>query len=446
MPERYDLEIVNGNIITSQGTFKGSIAIKDGKIKAISEEPIGYSDRIINATGLYVLPGMIDEHVHCMDPGETEREDFPHCTKAAAVAGVTTIIEHTHSNPVRKVEDLIKKREYLSKRSLVDFGLAAHVWPEYLEELKPLWNSGISFFKVFTLTTHGIPGLSNDELLNVFSRISSFDGRILVHCEDSSIISGNERRLKITNNIADYMQMWRSKEAERVAVGSACLIAYLTKAHITIAHVSHPEVIKIVDAFRNLGANINVETCPQYLFLNYEKLKELGKLGKFTPPARSHEDNKGLIEMINKGKVDIIASDHAPSTKEQKLKGDLKEIPFGIPGIQTTFYLMLTLVKKGLITMERLVKLYSENPARILGLYPRKGSISLGSDADLVLVDLNKEWIVSDEKIISKAGWSPYSGEKVFGKVIYTLLRGKIIVENEEVVAEPGIGRFVSRD
>lgn len=210
----FDLEILDAEIVTSTQRFTGSVSVKDGKIAAISEYPLKNAHQYISANGLTLVPGMIDQHVHFMDPGETEREDFIQGSMAAAAGGVTTVVEHTHGYPVRDVKTFNEKVEHLSNRSLVDFGLTAHVFPEDIGKLKPLWDSGIMMFKIFTCATHGIPTMNNDQLYRVFEEISSFNGTCLVHCEDDSITEGNEIRLKEDGRIDNgIISEWRSEVA-----------------------------------------------------------------------------------------------------------------------------------------------------------------------------------------------------------------------------------------
>lgn len=430
--------------MSSSETYKGCISIKDGKIAAYSELPIGKAKQTIDADGLYLLPGMIDQHVHFMDPGENDREDFIHGSSAAAAAGVTTVIEHTHGYPIKNVSDFLHKKDYLSDRSIVDFGLAAHLWPGFFEEIQPLWKNGISYFKAFTCTTHGVPGLNNSQLLKAFSLVAKAGGAILAHCEDDSLTHANEEQLRYLNRIdGRVIQEWRSKEAEEIAVSNVVFIARMTGAQVTIAHVSHPLIIELVMQARQSGASVYTEICPQYMFLNDKILETRGSFGKFTPPARTESEATELLRLLAEGKIDILSTDHAPSTKEQKLDGDIWTTHFGLPGIDMTFPMMLTAVNEGKISLNRVVQIYSENPARRLGLYPRKGSLHVGTDADFVLVDLNKKWLIKDENIKSKAGWTPYSGMTCRGKAMMTFVRGQLVMEKDKIMANPGYGRYV---
>lgn len=430
----FDLEIVNTKIVTATNEFNASISIKDGKIAAISKHPLNKAHQTIKADGLVTLPGMIDQHVHFMDPGETDREDFLHGSKAAATGGVTTVIEHTHAFPVRNVKTFDEKINHLKNRSYVDFGLTAHVFPEDLGYLHELWDRGIMMFKMFTCTTHGIPTLSNDDLYRALQEIASFDGLALVHCEDDSITAGNEKRLKdALRNDFGIISEWRSESAEQIAVATVALMARLTNAKTTIAHISHPLIVELIKREQQEGARLYGEMCPQYLFLNDEIVKEKGPFAKFTPPARSKEKSHELRKIFQEGHLQLLSSDHAPSTVEQKLEGNIWDCNFGLPGVETTLPMMLSLVNDGEISLQDIVKIYSENPAKILGLYPKKGNITVGVDADFVLIDMKKKWTIRNENIVSKAGWTPFDGKEITGKPMYTIVRGNIVLEDGKI-------------
>lgn len=442
----FDIEIINTIIVSSTNSYKGCISVKDGKIAAITQFPLNNAKTTIDADGLHLVPGMVDQHVHFMDPAETDREDFIHGSSAAAAGGITTVIEHTHAAPVRSVKAYDDKIAHLSKRSLIDYGLTAHVFPEDLGNLKALWDQGVTLFKIFTCTTHGIPTLNNDELFRAFQEIASFDGRCLVHCEDDAITEGNELRLKQANRLDhEIISEWRSETAEDIAVANVALMARMTGATVTIAHISHPFVIDLIKREQAEGAKLYAEVCPQYLFLTADDVKEKGPFGKFTPPARSAASSNKLLELINDGSIQLLSTDHAPSTIEQKKSGTIWDCNFGLPGVETTLPLLLNLVNEGKITLERVVELYSEMPARVLGLHPRKGAIIVGADADLVLIDLKKKWTIRNEDILSKAGWSPYDGMECNGKPVVTMVRGNIVYEHDKIVGTPGVGQPVSK-
>jgi dihydroorotase len=440
----HDLVVSGGLVVSPSASTHANLVIDDGRIVALTmDTPM--ARREINADGLLVLPGMVDEHVHFMDPGPTEREDFITGSSAAAVGGVTTVIEHTHAQPVRTPEFLTGKSRYLAGRSLVDFGLAAHVWPEDISQLPAMWAAGATLFKVFTCTTHGVPAMLPGKLLELLRTVASFDGLCLVHCEDETITGEAEERLRRAGRTDPRLILeWRSREAEQIAVDVAATIARWSGARVIIAHASQPEVVDIAARERARGGRIRVETCPQYLYLREEEIDTEGPFRKFTPPARSESESDGLWDLIARGVIDHIQTDHAPATREQKLEHNIWECHFGLPGIETTLTMLLEGVAAGRITIEQLVSLYSERPARTLGLYPRKGALLPGSDADFVLVDPTYERELRNEDVVSKAGWTPYHGRHVHGRPMLTAVRGQVIAENGNVVNEHRVGRYLS--
>jgi dihydroorotase (multifunctional complex type) len=443
---KFDCEITNATIVDPKGHYRGTIVISGQKVAGILEEPLGNAARTIDAEGLVALPGMVDQHVHFMDPGDNAREDFIHGSSAAAVGGVTTVVEHTHSNPVLTAEDLREKREYLKDRSVIDFGLMAHVFPDTIKHVPALWEDGVAIFKAFTCTTHGVPGLLPDDLLHLFRSLFEAGARGLVHCEDEFITEDNEERLHAALR-KDYgvIPEWRSTEAELVAVNTVALLARLTGANITVAHASQPEVIDLVRRERELGAALSIESCPQYFYIDSDEVRKYGPTRKFTPPARDAPAGELMWKRLLRGQIDLISTDHAPSTLDQKFASDIWGCPFGLPGVETTLTLLLDAVAEGKLTLQTLVQTYSETPARLLGLYPRKGALHIGSDADVVLVDTEQEHILSNDSIISKAGWTPFDGRRVKGRPVMTMLRGQIVAENGKVAAEPGGGCFTIR-
>ena len=437
--------IKGGTVVEAGGQRVADVAIRDGQIQTVGPdlEPVG---QVIDASGLLVLPGMVDSHVHLMDPGPTEREDFPTGTRAAAAHGVTTIIEHTHAHPIRSVADLEDKVAYLAGRSNVDFALAAHTWPDRIDEMPALWDAGVAFFKMFTCTTHGVPALTGANLLAALSAVAMVDGRCLIHCEDETITAEAERVLKAAGrDDPAILYEWRNREAEIVALAAASALAETTGAKVTFAHVSSPDALAVVEAARSRGVDAAAEACPQYLTLREDEVLEQEALRKFTPPARIRNDGEAtaIWDRVRAGGYSHFSTDHAPSTLVQKMSGDIWEAPFGLPGIDTTLAFLIDAALGGEITMLDVVRMYSTVPAERYGLAPRKGQIAPLADADIVLVDPDGSWTVTDSDIISKAGWSPYSGRTFRGRVVATYLGG-VEVGRDGVAHEERRGRFVN--
>ncbi|MFQ5853584.1 MAG: dihydroorotase family protein [Candidatus Binatia bacterium] len=317
----YDLGIEGGTIVSMSGRLRANVYAQDGLVAAVTGERLEARERH-DVSGLFVLPGMIDGHVHFQDPGDTSREDFVSGSSAAAVGGVTTVIEHTHSNPVRSTRLLQEKIAHLKDRSVIDYGLAAHVWPDDVPRVEELWRAGVQFFKVFTCTTHGVPAVLPGKMLQLFRELARFDGICLVHCEDEFITTENELRLRSLGR-KDYgiLSEWRSREAEQTAVNTVALLARLSVAKTIIAHVSHPKVLDIIARDRLAGAKLWIESCPQYFYLSEADILKHGPYRKFTPPPRSEAEAQGLWERLAGGEITHISTDHAPSTLAQKAEG-----------------------------------------------------------------------------------------------------------------------------
>jgi len=438
-----DLAILGGTLVTSAGAVRAHLYVHHGRVAALTSERWPAREEV-DASGLLVLPGVVDAHVHFMDPGDVSREDFPTGSAAAAVGGTTTVIEHTHASPVVTPEDLRRKVDYLRGRSLVDFGLAAHAWKGRLQEAPEVWRAGALYVKAFSCTTHGVPGLSYADLWDLFRGLAAVGGVCLVHAEDESLTAEAEARLRRSGRTdGGVVPEWRNRQAEQVAVAAVCVLAKHATARVVLAHASSPEV---VDLARAVGG-VRVESCPQYFHLLEEEVQRHGAFRKFTPPARARteQDLEEMWRRLREGAIDYIATDHAPATRAQKVEGSVWEAHFGLPGVETTLTLMLNGAARGRLSLERLVQVLCETPARVYGLYPRKGALQPGSDADFVLVDAEREHVLSHERIVSKAGWTPYAGMRIRGAVVRTYVRGRLVAEEGRVVADPGWGRWVPR-
>jgi dihydroorotase (multifunctional complex type) len=434
----YELGIEGGEVVTGRDRFPANVYVEAGQIAAVVPDRRPARERV-DASALLVMPGMVDAHVHLMDPADTSREDFPAGTAAAARSGVTTVVEHTHARPVVSAADLADKRSYLAGRSRVDFALGAHAWPDRLDEIEGVWRAGAAFVKVFTCTTHGVPGFDAARLWRLFERAARCGAVCLVHAEDESMTASAEAELRAAGREdGGVIPAWRNREAELTALALTTLHARLAGARVVAAHVSSPQALETADG-------LLAETCPQYLTLLEDEVRELGALRKFTPPARARDtvELDAMWRALADRQIAYIASDHAPSTLEQKGAGSIWDVHFGLPGIDTTLAVLLDGAHAGRISYQRVADVYAETPARLYGLSPAKGRLEPGADADLVLVDPEERWTVRDEDVLSKAGWSPFAGKTFVGRAVRTYLRGTLVAGGGEVVAEPGSGRFL---
>lgn len=439
MSDAFDLAIEGGTVVGAAGRRRAHVYVAGGHIAAVSEERHDAARRV-DAGGLLVMPGMVDVHVHLMDPGDPSREDFPTGTSAAAVAGVTTVVEHTHARPVVTARDLVEKRDYLAGRSCVDFGLGAHAQPGREDVVAGVWRAGAAFLKAFTCTTHGLTGFTTAELRRLFVAAARAGAVCLVHCEDEALTADAERALRAAGrDDGGVIGAWRNLDAELVALATVGVLARRTGARAVCAHVGS------IEALEQLDGDVVVETCPQYLALHEAEAVEHGALRKFTPPARAHGDGDldAMWRALADARIDYVASDHAPSTLAQKSAGSIWDVHFGLPGVDTTLPVLLDAAAAGRLTYERVVEVYAERPAAIYGFGDRKGAIRPGFDADIALVDPGARWTVSDDAVVSRAGWSPFSGRTLAGHAVATYLRGELVAQDRQVVVEPGAGRFV---
>jgi dihydroorotase (multifunctional complex type) len=436
MPE-FDLGVEGGVVVSGRGRRRANVYIVDGRVAEVTEERRSARETA-DAADLLVMPGFVDAHVHFMDPADPSREDFPSGSAAAARAGVTTVIEHTHGRPVRTAADLAEKATYLADRSVVDFALGAHAWPGHSEDVGPAWRAGVAFIKAFTCTTHGIPGHDAAALFDLMTVAAESDATCLLHCEDESLTAGAEAHLRAAGRQdGGLIPEWRNRTAELVAVAVAALLARRTGARAVLAHASNTDVL-------DLAGSMTVESCPQYLTLMEAEAASEGAFRKFTPPARAGSPAalEAMWQALADGRIDYVSSDHAPSTRAQKSAGSIWDVPFGLPGIDTTSAVLLEGAHSGLITYERVVEVYAEAPARLYGL-KRKGTLEPGADADISLVGPQAAWTVGDNDILSKAGWSPFAGRTLHGRPLRTYVRGNPVAAEGAVIAAPGTGRFV---
>jgi dihydroorotase (multifunctional complex type) len=440
---KFDLAVRGGTVVTAEGRAHLDVHISGGRIALVG--PSQPAQEEIDASGLLVLPGMVETHAHLMDPGDPAREDFPSGTAAAVANGVTTILEHTHSHPVRTADDLAAKREHLTGRSWIDFGLVAHAWTGMADEAERLWREGAAYFKLFTCTTHGVPGHDAASLLEWFGRLARLRAHCLVHCEDEALTAAAEARLQEEGRSDPRVIVeWRNRNAEQVAAAVVGVLSRNTGAAVGIAHCSSPAVVALIERERAAGARLAAEACPQYFLLREQDIDRFGPLRKFTPPARARidADEDEMWRLLRAGQLTFMSSDHAPSTAAQKHESSIWQCHFGLPGLDSTMPLLLDAAGRGKLAMEDVVRVYSTAPARHYGLWPRKGALEAGADADLALVDPDAEWSLSDDRVRSKAGWTPYAGRSVRGRVVRTLLRGVTVAENGEPAGAPA-GRFL---
>ena len=344
---------------------------------------------------------------------------------------------------------LKEKKRLCKEQSLVDFALYGGALSTNLDDMPKLVEAGVVGFKtgLCDIVKSIFPRLNDAEILEVFKKVREIGSGVGVHAENDEIITYLTEKLQKSGRV-DPLAHGESRPviAELEATSRAILLAAEAGNRLHIFHMSIASGADLVQRAKAGGQAVTAETCPHYLVLNEDHVKELKAYGKMNPPIRSKEEVEKLWKALREGKIDNIASDHAPWPKEEKDKGDknIWNAPGGFPGIQSMLTLMLSEgVNKGRITLERLVALVCENPARIWKIYPQKGAIQLGSDADLTIVDLKREGVLRADKEYTRVGWTTYEGWRVKGFPVLTIVRGNVVAEDDAAVGKPGLGEFV---
>jgi len=453
---RFDLVIKSDKVFIDGRFIDGYIGIKNGIIATISKEKLE-ADEVIDAEGKMVLPGTIDPHVHIRAPGHDERETFESGSKDAALGGVTTIIEMPFASPPPHSPEIVKSRMNVAdKEVVVDIAFYGAAGTDYLNDVIPCSESGIVAFKTFlheALSGRekefiGLTAPNTGDQYELMEKIAQTGIMIGFHAEDNDMINKNIAKLRREGKTSPmYHGRSRPPVVEIVAASKVLLFAEKTGAKVEICHISTPEVVELVNEAKCKGVYAIAETCPHYLFLTENALNDVGVFAKCNPPLRSEEERQGMWEMVNDGSIDIIGSDHAPYTKEEKERGseDIFTPPAGFPGLSTRLPLLFTAVKEGKMELDRMVELICENPAKIFGLFPKKGTIALGSDADFVIFDPDKKDIISKDKMFTKCRDSAlaYDGWEVYGKPEKTIVRGKVVFDDGKIIVSPGYGEIV---
>ncbi|MDR2079537.1 MAG: dihydropyrimidinase [Treponema sp.] len=454
-----DLLIKNGRIVSSQGIFNGDIAIEGETITGIYRDAGSQKVRkVIDAGGKYLLPGVIDTHTHIEEPfqGLTPLETWASGSRNAAMGGVTTTLNFSIQDPGKKLMDKIREhKQRAGALSCIDFNFHG-VFTNYNDlenvskEIEELVAFGVPSIKAFTIYTGD--GLYADDwaLYNIMLEMKKYGGFVGIHAENMSIGENLQKRLKAEGKLnTKYWPMTKPNFVEAEAVQRVCLLAEETGVNLYVVHTSTKEGVDILSAYKRKGLPIYCETCPHYLFFTDEIYSKpgIGVWQIISPPLRKAADNERLLRGIAQGEVHIIGSDHNAYHKEPKEKGYAEKGMLGVsnggPGIlEGPSALYSGAVCTGRITLERLVQITSENPAKMFGLYPRKGVLAPGSDADIVIFDPRQKKTLGAD-LYQDMDWTVYEGMELTGFPSHTIVRGNIIVEDGVFKGKEGTGRFI---
>ncbi|MFC5971227.1 dihydroorotase [Halomarina salina] len=426
------------------------VRVRDGRIVTVGRNLQENDSRVVEANGNLLLPGVVDVHVHFREPGHSHKETWATGSRSAAAGGVTTVVDQPNTDPPTTTGAAFDEKANLAAKSLVDYGLNGGVTPDWDPDSlfeRPLFALG----EVFLADSTGDMGIDADLFRDALGRARDAGVPVTVHAEDADLFdesvlprstnASGERsdpRAARSREDADAWSAFRTADAEIAAVERACSVAEDVGTSIHVAHTSTPEA---VDHARSAG--MTCEVTPHHLYLSRDDYDDLGTFGRMNPPLRSEERRAALFDRLADGTVDMVATDHAPHTREEK-DASVWDAPSGVPGVETALPLLLESVRRGDLSYERVRDVTARNPARVFGL-DRKGRIHEGYDADLVLVDPEDSREIRGADLHSNCDWTPFEGKRgVFPK--WTMLRGEFVYERGEDGGEERFGEASGRN
>lgn len=444
--------IINGKIVTEQGVTEETLILDGGKIQAIltpeADASVLYPGcRVLDAGGQYVVPGGVDGHVHFGGFGTVPiADDFYTGSRAALAGGTTTVVDFCEPGEGEDPLECIRARKRCGQDSAVDYALHFTFTEDYRRELPRLPEilaEGITAFKAYTYYPHTslLPG----DFRAIMEAIHD-KGTLLVHAEEKSIIDCMKERFPADSSDMTALSLTRPNIAEQIAVESVLAIAKETGTRLCIAHASSRETAAIRRRERMAGnENFILESCPHYMQFTRKNMEgPNGALYTMNPPLRAREDADALMEAVLRGDISILSTDHCPYSRRYKLGTSYETVPCGVDGVQTRmqYYFSEAVLKRGL-SMPDFVRMTAANAARFYGLYPRKGVIAVGSDADLAFFDPAPSWTYTMEAVAGATDYSIFEGFPLQGKCTRTIKGGEVIMENGVVTAEKGSGTFL---
>jgi dihydropyrimidinase len=448
-----DILVKGGRVVDSGGVQEADLAIQDGKVAGLAQRGlISEANRTIEAEGKLVLPGVVDSHFHCRNRMAVPLvDDMLTGTRSAAYGGVTTVIAYVWGPSGEPFAQAIETfKEEAAGKAMTDFAIHCGLRPEMelLRGIPQVLDLGVYSFKFqmdYRRTGDGRM-LDPDHLVAGMDIVAQAGGMAIVHPEDGFLIDYlEERSIEGGKTGPGDFLLTRPALAEAMSARQVIRLSQVLNCPLYLVHLTCRESLAELVEGRERDAKLGAETQIQYLLLTDEVLHNRGPLGKIGPPLRSGEDHDALWDAVSKGIIETISSDHAPYLEQVKQAGDnIFDVPFGMPGVETL--LPLTYwegVAKGRISLTKMVEALAESPARRFGLYPRKGNLQRGADADVVIFDPDEEWTISAAGLHTAADFTPYQGWRIKGRVTGVLLRGEALLEDGKLAKTPGVGQFL---
>ncbi len=435
-----DLIIKDLKILLDGELVDRNILVDEGKIVGISKDA-RVADRSYEGRGRIAIPGGVDIHVHFRDPSSNEAEDFESGTFAAAHGGITTVVDMPNTTPpVATAEAFLEKRKIAEKKSYIDFGLYGGIGTKSIGNAVELAKAGALGIKTYMASQ--FPELSSygtKELRETMLDVSKAGVPFMIHAEDLEAAIGGDSESSVSHALK------RPPICESVAIARVLELARQLDIKVHICHLNSRAGLEVLKAFKSLGTSVTAETAPHYLSLTMEEMEKRGPYAKVDPPLRMKGDNEALLSGLKNRDIDLIASDHAPHPKEEKERGwdEMNAAPSGMPGVETTLPFLLDLFHKGRLGLSDIIRVICVSPAELLGLYPKKGALAVGSDADITIVDPDRIFEVRHQNLLTKTHDSIFLGKNFHGSPAATFSRGELIFEGGEVVAKPGRGKFL---
>jgi dihydroorotase (multifunctional complex type) len=451
----YQTRVTGGQVYLGGQLVRADLLIDEGRIAGVVDgDNTVEAAETIDATDRLVLPGIIDTHAHTREPGFTHKEDFLTASKAGAAGGVTTMIDMPNVEPpTDTVETYLEKREKADATSIIDFG--HWVAGTKLDEIARLADAGATGYKIFQVSgayPHDPRLAMNDEasLLKAFRAIEKTGLPLNVHPFNQSLFEELSEEAFAAGKPANWYtfgEVYTTDAIWHTAVNTLINLQALTGVRLNLVHTHSAGSLRLIRAAKAKGQRVTASVDPKYYHLTRDDLMRLK--GRACPGGFITEDADRMAEIwksLNDGTIDSIDADHAPHTLEEleQMEDDAWHSAMGSPQYDWQYTITLTDVNNGKITLRRAVELLSEAPARMLGIFPKKGALLPGSDADLVLVDIDREMTLTDEGLYTKVGWTPYLGWKVKGYVAMTMLRGTVVARDREIVGQPGYGQYIA--